>query len=144
MNFLNKSKDPKKDDKMQAIKVKEAQELKNLNEELNNKKKEGLATIKEKYNNLCTKINIDATALQEAIKNSRIQKVHFHHIFNCYSNSRSQVWGLLNHQSNRARLYQEEIFSRMRVMKQPKHLMGWICCQPTKTSRSCLPGTSLS
>lgn len=37
-------------------------------EDFNAKKKEGLAAIKEKYNSLATKINIDSSALQDIIK----------------------------------------------------------------------------
>lgn len=42
INFIKKSKDPKKEDKMINMENKKFEELKEMNEELNQKKKEGL------------------------------------------------------------------------------------------------------
>jgi len=70
-NMIQKAKkdDPNKAEKLQTIEDKKQKELKEMLEELNNKKKEKLAAIKEKYNSMATEFNIDSLALQQLLRN---------------------------------------------------------------------------
>lgn len=73
INFIQKSKDLKKEEKMMNMENKKFEELTEVNLELTQKKKEGLFNIKEKYNSLSSKVSIDSDVLKNAIKEHRLQ-----------------------------------------------------------------------
>lgn len=76
---MKNSKDPKKDEKIKNIEDKRESEIKELTTEFDNKKREGLNQIKNNYNELSSKVNIDTLAVEELLKRN-LEKV----IYICY------------------------------------------------------------
>jgi hypothetical protein len=68
LNMLKNSKDASKDQKMATYEEKKTVELNEMAEELNEKKATGLKEIKDKYNELCAKVKIDALQFTEKLK----------------------------------------------------------------------------